>query len=90
MAAARNAPAFREAAAPKLTAGSGNQERVWCYGQPAAYAVWKQMKSLTLSTGGVVLPSQFAAGFPAAKLFKKQVKSLTFKTGATVDPSQLA
>lgn len=30
------------------------------YGHPAAYAFRKQLKSLTLSTGGFVDPSQFA------------------------------
>jgi len=57
--------------------------------QPAAYLVWKQMKSLTLSTGGVVEPSQFAYGSPAAYLVWKQIKSDTFRMGGTLEPSQL-
>jgi hypothetical protein len=57
--------------------------------QPAANWLWKQMKSLTLSTGGVVLPSQLAVGSLAAYLVWKQIKSLTFKMGGVVEPSQL-
>src|SRR5262245_9141782 len=58
--------------------------------QPAANCDWKQMKSLTFSTGGVVLPSQLAFEPPAAKSDWKQTKSLTLRIGGVVLPSQLA
>ena len=60
------------------------------HGQPAAYLFRKQEKSLTLSVGAVVEPSQLAKGSPAANLLRKQEKSLTLRTGATTLLSQLA
>ena len=39
---------------------AGAEWREGGYGQPAANFCWKQMKSLTLRTGAVVLPSQLA------------------------------
>ena len=62
------------------------------YGEehPAANADWKHTKSATLSTGGIVDPSQLAYGSPAANRWAKQTKSFTFSTGGIVEASQLA
>src|SRR4051812_11522385 len=60
------------------------------YGHPAAKAAWKQMKSATFRVGGVVEPSQLAAGLPAANWAWKQMKSATLRVGGVVERSQLA
>jgi hypothetical protein len=59
------------------------------YGQPAAKALRKQLKSRTLRTGCVELPSQFAYEKPMAKALRKQLKSRMFRTGDVMLPSQL-
>jgi len=58
--------------------------------QPAAYRFKKHTKSLMLSTGLAVLPSQLAYRLPAAYRCWKQMKSLTFSTGGVELESQLA
>ena len=57
--------------------------------QPAANRLLKQMKSFTLSTGGIVLASQLALLLPAANRLLKQMKSFTLRQGAIVLRSQL-
>jgi hypothetical protein len=59
------------------------------YGHPVANFTRKHPKSARFSTGGVVLPSQFAHGSPDAYRTRKQLKSCTLITGGEVELSQL-
>src|SRR6188508_1483345 len=61
-----------------------------CYEHPAPNLFRKQLKSWTLSTGGVVDASQLAAAMPRANWFRKQLKSCTLRMGGVVELSQLA
>ena len=59
--------ARKKTAAPRaVPEGGGRTDGLTDYRQPDAKTCWKQMKSFTLRTGGIVLLSQFARDDPAA------------------------